>query len=150
MSAPMHLRKFYPPLQTWLMLLGFCAMPCGAQEAAAWEKQVTGHTSITKLGRIDYEVSYSSAGFDHFSSEIVARWNDGEAQEQTLYEGIYDRPPAKVWGNGPHLCIAMQTCARYSDRCSRYVIAHRYDAQAKAFVELKSEKTARRICAAPR
>ena len=146
----MHLRKFYPPLQTWLMLLGFCAMPCGAQEAAAWEKQVTGHTSITKLGRIDYEVSYSSAGFDHFSSEIVARWNDGEAQEQTLYEGIYDRPPAKVWGNGPHLCIAMQTCARYSDRCSRYVIAHRYDAQAKAFVELKSEKTARRICAAPR
>jgi hypothetical protein len=132
------------------MLLGFCAMPCGAQEAAAWEKQVTGHTSITKLGRIDYEVSYSSAGFDHFSSEIVARWNDGEAQEQTLYEGIYDRPPAKVWGNGPHLCIAMQTCARYSDRCSRYVIAHRYDAQAKAFVELKSEKTARRICAAPR
>ncbi|MFN3732142.1 hypothetical protein [Comamonas testosteroni] len=150
MSAPMHLRKFYPPLQTWLMLLGFCAMPCGAQEAAAWEKQVTGHTSITKLGRIDYEVSYSSAGFDHFSSEIVARWNDGEAQEQTLYEGIYDRPPAKVWGNGPHLCIAMQTCARYSDRCSRYVIAHRYDAQAKAFVELKSEKTARRICAAAR
>ena len=146
----MHLRKFYPPLQTWLMLLGFCAMPCGAQEAAAWEKQVTGHTSITKLGRIDYEVSYSSAGFDHFSSEIVARWNDGEAQEQTLYEGIYDRPPAKVWGNGPHLCIAMQTCARYSDSCSRYVIAHRYDAQAKAFVELKSEKTARRICAAPR
>ncbi len=146
----MHLRKFYPPLQTWLMLLGFCAMPCGAQEAAAWEKQVTGHTSITKLGRIDYEVSYSSAGFDHFSSEIVARWNDGEAQEQTLYEGIYDRPPAKVWGNGPHLCIAMQTCARYSDRCSRYVIAHRYDAQAKAFVELKSEKTARRICAAAR
>lgn len=146
----MHLRKFYPPLKTWLMLLGFCAMPCGAQEAAAWEKQVTGHTSITKLGRIDYEVSYSSAGFDHFSSEIVARWNDGEAQEQTLYEGIYDRPPAKVWGNGPHLCIAMQTCARYSDRCSRYVIAHRYDAQAKAFVELKSEKTARRICAAPR
>lgn len=132
------------------MLLGFCAMPCGAQEAAAWEKQVTGHTSITKLGRIDYEVSYSSAGFDHFSSEIVARWNDGEAQEQTLYEGIYDRPPAKVWGNGPHLCIAMQTCARYSDRCSRYVIAHRYDAQAKAFVELKSEKTARRICAAAR
>ena len=146
----MHLRKFSPPLQTWLMLLGFCAMPCGAQEAAAWEKQVTGHTSITKLGRIDYEVSYSSAGFDHFSSEIVARWNDGEAQEQTLYEGIYDRPPAKVWGNGPHLCIAMQTCARYSDRCSRYVIAHRYDTQAKAFVELKSEKTARRICAAAR
>jgi hypothetical protein len=92
-----------------------------------------------QLGRIDYEVGYSSAGFDHFSSEIVARWNDGGAQEQTLYEGIYDRPPAKVWGNGPHLCIAMQTCARYSDRCSRYVIAHRYDAQAKAFVELKSE-----------
>ena len=146
----MHLRKFYPPLQTWLMLLGFCAMPCGAQEAAAWEKQVTGHTSITKLGRIDYEVSYRSAGFDHFSSEIVARWNDGEAQEQTLYEGIYDRPPAKVWGNGPHLCIAMQACARYSDRCSRYVIAHRYDTQAKAFVALKSEKSARRICAAAR
>ncbi|BDR07976.1 hypothetical protein CTR2_R13140 [Comamonas thiooxydans] len=146
----MHLRKFHTLLQTWLMLLGFCVVPCSAQEAAAWEKQVTGRTSITRLGTIDYEVSYSSAGFDHFSSEIVARWNDGEAQEQTLYEGIYDRPPAKVWGNGPHLCIAMQACARYSDRCSQYVIAHRYDTQAKAFVALKSEKTARRICAAAR
>jgi len=146
----MHLRKFHTLLQTWLMLLGFCVVPCSAQEAAAWEKQVTGRTSITRLGTIDYEVSYSSAGFDHFSSEIVARWNDGEAQEQTLYEGIYDRPPAKVWGNGPHLCIAMQACARYSDRCSQYVIAHRYDTQAKAFVALKSEKSARRICAAAR
>ena len=146
----MHLRKFHTLLQTWLMLLGFCVVPCSAQEAAAWEKQVTGRTSITRLGTIDYEVSYSSAGFDHFSSEIVARWNDGEAQEQTLYEGIYDRPPAKVWGNGPHLCIAMQACARYSDRCSQYVIAHRYDTQAKAFVALKTEKTARRICTAAR
>ena len=146
----MHLRKFHTLLQTWLMLLGFCVVPCSAQEAAAWEKQVTGSTSITRLGTIDYEVSYSSAGFDHFSSEIVARWNDGEAQEQTLYEGIYDRPPAKVWGNGPHLCIAMQACARYSDRCSQYVIAHRYDTLAKAFVALTSEKSARRICAAAR
>ncbi|KGH25213.1 hypothetical protein P353_25775 [Comamonas testosteroni] len=132
------------------MLLSFCVMPCSAQEATAWEQQVTGRTSITRLGTIDYEVGYSSAGFDHFSSEIVARWNDEGAQEQTLYEGIYDRPPAKVWANGPHLCIAMQTCARYSDRCSQYVIAHRYDTRAKAFVALKSEKTARRICAAPR
>ena len=146
----MHLRKFHTLLQTWLMLLGFCVVPCSAQEAAAWEKQVTGRTSITRLGTIDYEVSYSSAGFDHFSSEIVARWNDGEAQEQTLYEGIYDRQPAKVWGNGPHLCIAMQACARYSDRCNQYVIAHRYDTQAKAFVALTSEKSARRICAAAR
>lgn len=146
----MHLRKFRIPLQTWLMLLSFCVMPCSAQETAAWEQQVTGRTSITRLGTIDYEVGYSSAGFDHFSSEIVARWNDEGAQEQTLYEGIYDRPPAKVWANGPHLCIAMQTCARYSDRCSQYVIAHRYDTRAKAFVALKSEKTARRICAAPR
>ncbi|MPT10170.1 MULTISPECIES: hypothetical protein [Comamonas] len=144
----MHLRKFRIP--TWLMLLSFCVMPCSAQEATAWEQQVTGRTSITRLGTIDYEVGYSSAGFDHFSSEIVARWNDEGAQEQTLYEGIYDRPPAKVWANGPHLCIAMQTCARYSDRCSQYVIAHRYDTRAKAFVALKSEKTARRICAAPR
>ena len=63
--------------------------------------------------------------------------------EQTLYEGIYDRPPAKVWGTGSHLCIAMP-CALF-DRCSRYVIAHRYDTQAKAFVALKSEKTARGI-----
>ena len=146
----MHLRKVHTLLQTWLMLLSFFVMPCSAQEAAAWDKQVTGRTSITRLGTIDYEVGYSNAGFDHFSSEIVARWNDGGAQEQTLYEGIYDRPPAKVWGNGPHLCIAMQTCARYSDRCSQYVIAHRYDTQAKAFVALKSEKSARRICAAAR
>lgn len=145
----MHLRKLSIPLQAWLMLSCF-AISCSAQEAATWDRQVTGRTSITGLGTIDYEVGYSSAGFDHFSSEIVARWKDGGAQEQTLYEGIYDRPPAKVWGSGPHLCVAMQACARYSDRCSRYVIAHRYDAQAKAFVALKSEKTARQICAAAR
>jgi len=146
----MHLRKVSLPLQAWLVLLICGALPCSAQEAPAWDHQVTGRTSITRLGTIDYEVGYSSVGFDHFSSEIVARWNDGGTQEQTLYEGIYDRPPAKVWGSGPHLCVAMQTCARYSDRCSRYVIAHRYDAQAKAFVALKSEKTARRICTAAR
>lgn len=146
----MLLRKVSLPLQAWLVLLSCGAMPCSAQEAPAWDHQVTGHTSITKLGAIDYEVSYSSVGFDHFSSEIVVKWNDKSPQQQTLYEGIYDRPPAKVWGAGPHLCVAMQTCARYSDRCSRYVIAHSYDAQAKAFVALKSEKTARRVCAAAR
>lgn len=43
------------------MLLSFCAMPCGAQEAAAWDSKVTGHTSITRLGTIDYEVGYSNA-----------------------------------------------------------------------------------------
>lgn len=145
----MYLRKLSIPLQASLMLSCF-AISCSAQETAAWDQQATGRTSITRLGTIDYEVGYSSVGFDHFSSEIVARWNDGGAQEQTLYEGIYDRPPAKVWGSGSHLCVAMQTCARYSDRCSRYVIAHRYDAQAKAFVALKSEKTARQICAAAR
>ena len=132
------------------MLLSFCAIPCSAQEAAAWENQTSGRTSISKLGTVHYEVGYSSAGFDHFDSEIVVKWNDNGAQTQTLYEGIYDKPPAKVWGAGPHLCIAMQTCARYSDRCSQHVIAHSYDAQSKAFVALKSDKTARRICRAPR
>ncbi|MEG0044371.1 MAG: hypothetical protein RR729_00175 [Comamonas sp.] len=132
------------------MLLSFCAIPCSAQEAAAWENQASGRTSISKLGTVQYEVGYSSAGFDHFDSEIVLKWNDNGAQTQTLYEGIYDKPPAKVWGAGPHLCIALQTCARYSDRCSQHVIAHSYDARGKAFVALKSEKTARRICNTPR
>ena len=125
-------------------------MPCSAQEATAWENQASGRTSIAKLGTVHYEVGYSSAGFDHFDSEIVVKWNDNGAQTQTLYEGIYDKPPAKVWGVGPHLCIALQTCARYSDRCSQHVIAHSYDSRGKAFVALKSEKTARSICRAPR
>ncbi|MEG0141059.1 MAG: hypothetical protein RR707_09665 [Comamonas sp.] len=132
------------------MLLSFCAIPCSAQEAAAWENQASGRTSISKLGTVQYEVGYSSAGFDHFDSEIVLKWNDNGAQTQTLYEGIYDKPPAKVWGAGPHLCIALQTCARYSDRCKQHVIAHSYDARGKAFVALKSEKTARSICSTPR
>ena len=132
------------------MLLSFCAIPCSAQESAAWEYQASGRTTISKLGAVHYEVGYSSAGFDHFDSEIVVKWNDNGAQTQTLYEGIYDKPPAKVWGVGPHLCIALQTCARYSDRCSQHVIAHSYDSRGKAFVALKSEKTARSICRAPR
>ena len=146
----MHLRKLYKPLHAWLILLSFCAISCSAQEAAAWENQASGRTSISKLGTVHYEVGYSSAGFDHFDSEIVVKWNDNGAQTQTLYEGIYDKPPAKVWGAGPHLCIALQTCARYSDRCSQHVIAHSYDSRGKSFVALKSEKTARSICSAPR
>lgn len=146
----MYLRKLCKPLHAWLMLLSFCAIPCSAQESAAWEYQASGRTTISKLGAVHYEVGYSSAGFDHFDSEIVVKWNDNGAQTQTLYEGIYDKPPAKVWGSGPHLCIAMQACARYSDHCNRHVIAHRYDTQGKAFVALKSEKTAHRICRAPR
>ena len=143
----MLLRKTLASLQACLMLLCFSALPSGAQEASAWEQQATGSTTISRLGQIHYTVGYSSAGFDHFNSAITVKWQDHGEQEQTIYEGIYDKPPAKVWGVGRHLCIAMQTCARYSDRCSQQVIAHRYDSQSKAFVELKS---ARGLCRATR
>lgn len=139
----MLLRKTLTSLQACLMLLCFTTMRSGAQEAPTWEQQATGSTTIRSLGKVHYAVGYSSAGFDHFNSAITVKWQDRGEQEQTIYEGIYDKPPAKVWGSGRHLCIAMQTCARYSDRCSRDVIAHRYESQSKAFVELKS---ARGLC----
>ena len=146
----MLLRQTLTSLQACLMLLCFTTMPSGAQEAPTWEQQATGSTTISRLGKLHYTVGYSSAGFDHFNSAITVKWQDRGEQEQTIYEGIYDKPPAKVWGSGRHLCIAMQACARYSDRCNQHVIAHRYDTQGKAFVALKSEKTAHRICRAPR
>lgn len=138
----LHLRK---TLTACLMLLCCCATPSRAQEATAWEQQATGSTTIRSLGKVQYAVGYSSAGFDHFNSAITLKWQDHGEQEQTIYEGLYDKPPARVWGAGRHLCIAMLACARYSDRCSQHVIAHRYESKSKAFVELKS---ARGLCKA--
>lgn len=140
----MLLHKLCSLLSASLILL---SIPAQAQSVAPWEHQATGRTTVAKLGTIHYMVGYSNAGFDHFNSEIVVRWNDHGEQEQTLYEGIYDKPPAKVWGAGPHICIAMQACARYSDHCSQQVIAYRYESRNKAFAELKS---ARGLCSAPR
>lgn len=89
----MYLRKLSIPLQASLMLSCF-AISCSAQETAAWDQQATGRTSITRLGTIDYEVGYSSVGFDHFSSEIVARWNDGERRSRRCMKAFTTgRPP---------------------------------------------------------
>ncbi|UCA44664.1 hypothetical protein [Pseudochrobactrum sp. XF203] len=85
---------------------------------------------------VEYKIGYSNIGYDHFRSEIMLNWLDGEAQSQTIYEGIYDRPPAKVWGAGDRLCVSMQTCARYEDSCTIHIIAYRYDADIKLFSEL--------------
>lgn len=107
-----------------------------AEDVADWENIASGTAFMSNPATVEYKIGYSSIGYDHFRSEIMLNWIDGEAQSQTIYEGIYDRPPAKVWGAGDRLCVSMQTCARYEDNCTKNIIAYRYDADVALFSEL--------------
>lgn len=100
----------------------------------------SGATQVSGLGSVQYSVGYSNIGYDHFRSEIVVEWRDGAKRTQTIYEGISDKPPAKVWGVQGHLCVSMQACARYEDNCTVQVIAYRYDAGTRSFAELENGK----------
>lgn len=106
-----------------------------AEDVADWENIASGTAFMSNPATVEYKIGYSSIGYDHSRSEIMLNWTDGEAQSQTIYEGIYDRPPAKVWGAGDRLCVSMQTCARYEDICTIHIIAYRYDADIKMFSE---------------
>lgn len=128
------------------LLCGFLALAVSsacAEEAEAWTDQVSGTINISGVGPVRYTVGYSSIGYDHFRSEIAAAWQDGGDQTQTIYDGIYDNPPAKVWAVGRHLCVSMQACARYEDACTTQLITYRYDTAAKSFAEIEDGK---RIC----
>lgn len=122
-------------------LVALAAGSADAQEASAWAEVISGATHVPGVGQIRYSVGYSSVGYDHFRSEIFVQWRDGAGRTQTIYDGIYDSPPAKVWGVQGHLCVSMQTCARYEDVCTTQVIAYRYDAVAKVFAELENGGT---------
>ncbi|MGO4624676.1 hypothetical protein AB4Z34_34785 [Ensifer sp. 2YAB10] len=122
-------------------LVVLAAGSAGAQEASAWAEVISGATHVPGVGPIRYSVGYSSVGYDHFRSEIFVQWRDGAGRTQTIYDGIYDNPPAKVWGVQGHLCVSMQICARYEDVCTARVIAYRYDAAAKVFAELENGGT---------
>ncbi|QRY69531.1 hypothetical protein JVX98_15205 [Ensifer sp. PDNC004] len=122
-----------------VLLCGFIVWsPANAQEGSDWAEMSSGATQVSGLGSVRYSVGYSNIGYDHFRSEIVVEWRDGAKRTQTIYEGIYDRPPAKVWGVQGHLCVSMQACARYEDACTAQVIAYRYDAGARSFAELEN------------
>lgn len=128
------------------MLCGFLALTAssaGAGEAEAWTDQVSGTINVSGVGPVRYTVGYSSIGYDHFRSEIAATWHDAGDQTQTIYDGIYDNPPAKVWAVGRHLCVSMQACARYEDACKTQLITYRYDTAARSFAEIEDRK---RIC----
>ena len=140
-------RPFHAVTAALALLL---SAPGHAEEDPIWDKQTTSQTSVTGLGQVNYQISDRSVGFDHFATEIVIRWQQDQAaaeQQQVLYEGIHDRPPARIWGAGRHLCLAMQTCPRGSDRCQWDVLAYRYQAASQSFVEVKPSSTS---CRKPR
>ena len=130
-----------------------CAManPTSSPDASTlWEQTFDGSTLITGVGAVKYSMNYRSIGFDHFATEISVSTQQGKpASEgwQLLYEGIHDKPPAKIWGSGRHLCLAMQTCARYSDSCHWQSLAYRFESASQNFVETKSSS---RLCRIPR
>ncbi|MGE6786075.1 hypothetical protein ACQKGL_26490 [Ensifer adhaerens] len=117
-------------------LVALVAGSVGSQDGSDWAEVSSGASDVSGVGAVHYSVGYSNIGYDHFRSEIVVRWRDGTDRTQTLYDGIYDRPPAKVWGIEGHLCVSMEACARYEDACTAQTIAYRYDAAAKSFTEL--------------
>lgn len=120
-----------------VLLCGFVVWsPANAQEGSDWTEMSSGATQVSGLGAVRYSVGYSNIGYDHFRSEIVVGWRDGGKRTQTIYDGIYDNPPAKVWGANDHLCVSMEACARSTDACTVEVIAYRYDVGAKSFAEL--------------
>jgi hypothetical protein len=100
--APMHLRKFSPASD---VAHAAELLRHALQRAGSCGLGKAGHRphSITKLGRIDYEVSYSSAGFDHFSSEIVARWNDGERRSRRCTKAFTTGRPPRSGERAPSL-----------------------------------------------
>ncbi len=129
-----------PPIsRAAVALFGLAALAAGSAGSQAppdWDEVHSGATDVPGVGPVHFSVGYSSVGYDHFRSEIVVRWRDGADRTQAIYDGIYDRPPAKVWGIQGHLCVSMQACARYEDACTTQMLAYRYDAAAKAFNEL--------------
>lgn len=120
------------------VLAVFTPVSAHVEDVADWENIASGTAFMSSPATVEYKIGYSSIGYDHFRSEIMLNWIDGETQSQTIYEGIYDRPPAKVWGAGDRLCVSMQTCARYEDSCTTHIIAYRYDADVKLFSELSA------------
>ncbi len=134
------MRMPLPPIRpTAVLLCGLVALAAGSagsQDVSDWAEVSSGATDVPGVGAVHYSVGYSSVGYDHFRSEIVVQWHDGADRTQSIYDGIYDRPPAKVWGIQGHLCVSMEACARYEDACTAQTIAYRYDAAAKLFGEL--------------
>lgn len=124
------------------------------EDATSWEQQFRGSTSVQGIGKVQYSMGYRSVGFDHYATEITIDWQQGQssstkqqAQQQLLYEGIHDKPPAKLWGEGRYLCLAMQTCARYSDSCNWQTLAYRFEPASQSFAETKRSA---RLCRMPR
>lgn len=110
-----------------------------AQTVPEWENVASGTTQVSNISSVQYTVGYSSIGYDHFRSEIVVSWHDGDDRTQNIYDGIYDNPPAKVWNTRDNLCVSMETCARYEDNCKTHIIAYRYDRAEKLFSELNDD-----------
>lgn len=120
------------------LLCGFVTFATSfAEETSTWAEQTSGTTDVFGIGSVQYTVGYTSVGYDHFRSAITVEWSDAGDRTQTIYEGIYDKPPARVWGNLGHLCVSMETCARYEDACTTHVMAYRYDIAAKSFEEIQ-------------
>lgn len=130
------------------LLSGFVTFNTGiadAQETPVWTEVVEGITDMRGIGPVQYTVGYSNVGYDHFRSEISVEWHDGGGRTQTIFDGIYDNPPAKVWGADDRLCVSMEACARGKDACTTHVIAYRYDGAVKSFGEIDdSEEWCRR------
>ncbi|HEV2504003.1 MAG TPA: hypothetical protein VGV39_13080 [Mesorhizobium sp.] len=106
-----------------------------AHAEEVWADLASGTTNVSGVGTVRYTIGYSSIGYDHFRSEITATWHDGGDRTQTIYDGIYDKPPAKVWGMQNRLCVSMAACTRYEDACTTQTIAYRYDVATKSFAE---------------
>jgi hypothetical protein len=106
----------------------------GDEEVHDWDEFRSGSIAVPPVGTVIYEIAYSSVGYDHFEARVSASWEDGEPRSQVLFEGIHDKPPAKISVIGSQLCISVKYCQRYQDECPVWSTIYSYDHKNKLFV----------------
>ncbi len=104
------------------------------EQARSWDEIRTGRVEVPPVGAVDYEIAYSSVGYDHFEASVSVFWKDEGQRSQILFEGIHDKAPAKISAAGRQLCVSVEYCQRYQDQCQIWVALYSYDQEDKLFV----------------
>ncbi len=116
----------------------FLIAPCNPLQADGtlrpWDDRQNGTIEVAPVGNVSYEIGFSNIGFGHFATGVSVSWEDDGRRSQLLFDGIDDKPPAKVTAIGSQLCISVAQCGRYQDDCPIWSTRYHYDVADKAFV----------------
>lgn len=119
---------------TGLSLIAIEQSSSADDEVHYWDEIRSGGITVPPVGAVTYEVAYTSVGFDHFDARVSVSWEDGELRSQVIFEGIHDKPPAKISVVGSQLCISVKYCQRYQHDCPVWSKLYSYDHRSMLFV----------------